>query len=755
MLCWGSLGPGNDDKKQPKFLSQNEAEVVKRLSEVTKFSASELAELYTEFLGMVDIKEKDKGISKMNFTEKIKILNNNYSVMLADKIFNAIDKVSQEHVSFAEFVSYLNTLYYGDQIEKLNFSFRIMDTNNKGYLTREDMFNTFKILININAILTGEAETAEEEIHDFVEFVMSNIDRDHNDQIDFDEFCNSAVNKRELFDVFEVLNGSVFKNKLRPQNIDKDIREIVEDMKVIQTEYSDLIEMVDYPDQARVSPILKSPMIRPVVARADLEGEIEDAKIYTTMKPLQNLTKLLHEGDSRNSSRRGSNRPGSVPAIKDSSHQHFNYNQGGYSYVPNEFIPRMRKLSEIIDLVAGKVNKKFGKEYPGKKPEDEEDKAHLPPNLLEKNKKAFDSARKGSLVFVFKESWDLVFCIMVGTFKAVKSLYDNKFYQINALDYKTKSSFDIPAMTKYQNFVMCRFFDYAPYIFNSIRQRAGISSEKYLSSIGPERLVTGLLTGDVSTLAELCSPGKSGSFLYFTYDGNFIMKTISRAEYRTMLSTLRDYHDYLVDNPDSLITRYFGLHKIVMTSRNLERKTYYFVMMKNIFRTQKPLRYKFDLKGSTYKREYPLRDPSKDVSSHILKDLNWVSLGLKLDLEEGDKWKLIDTIRKDSQFLNRINIIDYSLLIGVIEYRPSEDDAANSSFTSSLHQPAEYQATTVHSRDRKTTYLMGIIDTFTHFGAFKKCEALFKRCLQGKGVSCVHPDKYAARFADFVERQFK
>ena len=137
----------------------------------------------------------------------------------------------------------------------------------------------------------------------------------------------------------------------------------------------------------------------------------------------------------------------------------------------------------------------------------------------------------------------------------------------------------------------------------------GITPESYLASIGPERLVTGLLAGDVTSLAELCSPGKSGSFLYFTYDGsirlqgNFIMKTISEAEYKVLLVNLKEYHDYLVENPDSLITRYFGLHKIELTSQTLEKKTFYFVMMKNIFKTQKVLKLKFDLKGSTYGRE--------------------------------------------------------------------------------------------------------------------------------------------------------
>ena len=63
-----------------------------------------------------------------------------------------------------------------------------------------------------------------------------------------------------------------------------------------------------------------------------------------------------------------------------------------------------------------------------------------------KDKYARSQEKKGDLIFVFKDSWDLVFCIMVGTYKAVKSLYDCKFYQINDLDYRMKSEFDIPAM---------------------------------------------------------------------------------------------------------------------------------------------------------------------------------------------------------------------------------------------------------------------------------------------------------------------
>ena len=90
------------------------------------------------------------------------------------------------------------------------------------------------------------------------------------------------------------------------------------------------------------------------------------------------------------------------------------------------------------------------------------------------------------------------------------------------------------------------------------------------------------------------------------------MKTISEAEYKALLSTLKQYHDYLTKNPDTLITRYFGLHKIELTSQTLEKKTFYFVMMKNIFNTNKNLKLKYDLKGSTLGRKTEInKDGSK------------------------------------------------------------------------------------------------------------------------------------------------
>lgn len=57
-----------------------------------------------------------------------------------------------------------------------------------------------------------------------------------------------------------------------------------------------------------------------------------------------------------------------------------------------------------------------------------------------------------------------------------------------------------------------------------MRSLSGIDDDEYLSSIGPKKLLTGLLSGEISSLSELCSPGKSGSFLYYTHDGKKFQK---------------------------------------------------------------------------------------------------------------------------------------------------------------------------------------------------------------------------------------
>merc|ERR1712226_592 len=74
---------------------------------------------------------------------------------------------------------------------------------------------------------------------------------------------------------------------------------------------------------------------------------------------------------------------------------------------------------------------------------------------------------------------------------------------------------------------MTRFIDYAPLVFQRIRANFGINHDEYVRSIGPESLLGNLVLGNLASLSELSSEGKSGAFFYYTADGNYMIKTVA------------------------------------------------------------------------------------------------------------------------------------------------------------------------------------------------------------------------------------
>ena len=99
------------------------------------------------------------------------------------------------------------------------------------------------------------------------------------------------------------------------------------------------------------------------------------------------------------------------------------------------------------------------------------------------------------------------------------------------------------------------------------------------------------------------SQGKSGSFFYYTADGQYMLKTISREEFRFLRSILFDYYYYISKNPHTFITKFFGLHKLVERGPNGENiRSHYFVIMSNIFNTQEKIVERYDLKGAFFAR---------------------------------------------------------------------------------------------------------------------------------------------------------
>jgi len=141
-----------------------------------------------------------------------------------------------------------------------------------------------------------------------------------------------------------------------------------------------------------------------------------------------------------------------------------------------------------------------------------------------------------------------------------------------------------------------------------------------------------------------------------------------------MKSILKKYYNHLTKyNPDSLISRIYGLHKVIFyRKKGKTQKKLYFCIMNNVFNTNNKIDYRYDLKGSTHGRttSFPANKP-KDLTI-ALKDLDFLNKKEKFKIGGKYKKKLMAIIKKDVEFFSGCGIIDYSMLIGVHERKRPE-----------------------------------------------------------------------------------
>ncbi|KAI8980000.1 hypothetical protein BDB01DRAFT_874274, partial [Pilobolus umbonatus] len=195
-----------------------------------------------------------------------------------------------------------------------------------------------------------------------------------------------------------------------------------------------------------------------------------------------------------------------------------------------------------------------------------------------------------------------------------------------------------------------RFKDYAPQIFMRIRKSYGAYAEDYPISLNYE-----------PGFSVITSPGKSGSVLFYSGDGRFIMKTISRTEHKFMLKILRSYSTYMSLSPNTLLCRYYGLHRV----KDPDNKKFYFVVMQNIFPDRYHISRVYDIKGCTHHR-YTHEDGESKVLI-VLKDLNWFKDNQSLKMTAKKRKEFMAQIKSDVEFLIKSDIMDYSLLVGIYE----------------------------------------------------------------------------------------
>lgn len=186
--------------------------------------------------------------------------------------------------------------------------------------------------------------------------------------------------------------------------------------------------------------------------------------------------------------------------------------------------------------------------------------------------------------------------------------------------------------------------DYCPMVFRNLREMFHIDAADYMMSI----------CGDDS-LKELSSPGKSGSIFYLSQDERFVIKTLRKAELKILLKMLPKYYNHVRAYDNTLVTKFFGVHRITLKGGKKVR----FVVMGNMFCTELRIHRKYDLKGSTQGRSTKKQNINENTT---LKDMD---LSYVFHVDKPWREALFRQISLDCMFLESQSIIDYSMLLGI------------------------------------------------------------------------------------------
>ncbi|EGR34874.1 phosphatidylinositol-4-phosphate 5-kinase, putative [Ichthyophthirius multifiliis] len=365
------------------------------------------------------------------------------------------------------------------------------------------------------------------------------------------------------------------------------------------------------------------------------------------------------------------------------------------------------------------------------------------------------------LIIFGHQDWNLVLNMMIGI---RTSVFQNSYIikqEIQQKDFKDKFIYELLPkklpIQKQQLYKAYIFYDYYPCIFQYIRFLYNISDEQYLKSIGLDQLFISLAKGDFNGFRQLTSQGKSGSFFYYTSDGKITIKTISKSEFKYLKAIIQNYFNHLKTNKQSLIIKFFGLHKIkVRMKKNLYQQAIFFVVMGNIFDNCKDFISKYDLKGSIYGRKTNNKNKmqiiilfflslyvsiflSKDIT---LKDLDFIENKQKILINYEKYIQFMDIIQKDAEFFAQNNIMDYSLLVGIHQKNLQKQYSIKQNMSQII------------SSDNKFIYYFGIIDILTCFNNLKKIEYFTKKIIYGNTISSVPPQQYKDRFINFIKKIF-
>ncbi|KAF5901083.1 phosphatidylinositol 5-phosphate 4-kinase type-2 gamma, partial [Clarias magur] len=193
-----------------------------------------------------------------------------------------------------------------------------------------------------------------------------------------------------------------------------------------------------------------------------------------------------------------------------------------------------------------------------------------------------------------------------------------------------------------------KFKEYCPQVFRNLRERFRIEDQDYQASL-------------VRRSPLKYSDSQDEHLLLTSYDQLLIIKQISSEEVEDMHNILSEYHQHVVKSHGvTLLPQFLGMYRVTVNNEDT-----YFIIMRNMFSHRLTIHTKYDLKGSLVSREASDKEKEKYLPTY--KDMDFRNNMQRIYISDEDKEKLMEKLNRDVDFLVRLKLMDYSLLLGIHE----------------------------------------------------------------------------------------
>ena len=225
------------------------------------------------------------------------------------------------------------------------------------------------------------------------------------------------------------------------------------------------------------------------------------------------------------------------------------------------------------------------------------------------------------------------------------------------------------------------------------------------------------------TVEWVAKGGKSKASFSKTLNDRFVIKVVRKTDFQLFTQMANSYFDYMHrtinECKPTLFAKIIGAYNVSWKDNvnNASMKKYVLVM-ENVFFGRK-IKQKFDLKGSEKNRL-----ASTKTSDDVLLDENLTKIirDNPFYLRNHSKLILQEAIDNDSRFLCDLNVVDYSLLVGIDEERKE--------------------------------LVVAIIDYIQTYTNIKKLETVIKS-MGSRLPTIVDPQTYMARFQNKMDQYFQ